>query len=319
MLCTPLDRKKPVSFSKSFWPIDFWLLSELGCKLMAASGAAVIIVQFLLTVIHLITSAAGSIGGRHCRDVQDWRRRKNKQYIQNRMWPSCFYDSYPEQRPLDLYSPVTRSLAHWLPGDFLILVLFTGKLLLAFFFQKLLLLAFLWGENFCFSEGFQRGFVVLQCHLWFWCKSHLKLEAASSYSISCRAGLCTHEGEMCWGFWWNVHPLSTSIQCQGLPPPMLSSASAFQSALAFSGCWRVTELCQEAFGMAHLWGHQAPLMPTDTSYFPFQHLSAFQVDFGSSEQPENFQLLLQQIWLPFSCSSWIVTILDYNPENERGK
>lgn len=104
------------------------------------------------------------------------------------------------------------------------------------FFQELLLLAFLWGENFSFSEGSQRGFVVLQCYLGFWCKSHLKLEAASSYSISCRAGLCIHEGEMWWGFWWIVHPVSTYIQCHSLPSPRLSSASAFQSALALSGC-----------------------------------------------------------------------------------
>lgn len=163
----------------------------------------------------------------------------------------------------------------WVPGDFLILVLFTRKLLLACFFQELLLLAFLWGENFCFSEGSQRGFVVLQHYLGFWCKSHLKLEAASSYSISCRAGLCIPQGETWWGFWWNVHPVSTSIQCQGLPPAMLSSPSTFQSALAFSGCQIVAELCQGAFGMAPLWGHQAPLLPTDTSCFPFQHLGAF--------------------------------------------
>lgn len=64
------------------------------------------------------------------------------------------------------------------------------------FFQELLLLAFLWGENFCFSKGSQRGFVVLQHYLGFWCKGHLKLEAASSYSISCRAGPCIHEGKI---------------------------------------------------------------------------------------------------------------------------
>lgn len=57
--------------------MDFWLLSEFGCQSVAASGAAVIIVQFLLTVIHLITSAAGSIGGTAERSKTEGGRKIN--------------------------------------------------------------------------------------------------------------------------------------------------------------------------------------------------------------------------------------------------
>lgn len=53
--------------------------------------------------------------------------------------------------------------------------------------------------------------------------------------------------------------MSTCIWCNCLPSLTLPSPSAFLSALPFSGCWIIRELSRGAFGMAHLWEHQAPI------------------------------------------------------------
>lgn len=207
----------------------------------------------------------------------------------------------------------------WVPGDFLILVLFTRKLLLACFFQELLLLGFLWGENFCFSEGSRRGFVVLQHYLRFWCKSHLKLEAASSYSISCRAGLCIPQGETWWGFWWNVHPVSTSIQCQGLPSAMLSFSFSFS--VSFSIFWLLNS-CRALSGS--FWDGtslRAPGSPLAHWHllFSFPAPGCLLSRFWFFWRTRKFSAATTQTWLPSSSSSWIVILLIYNPENERGR
>lgn len=112
----PLTEKN-VSISKSFWPADSWLLSKHSYQLVVVSGA---------TVKWIGDEGPIPVDRHPPYIIHSWQPRwqaqqrgpglkeqENKQQSHNRMWLSCFHDSYPEQHPLDWCSPVTRSLAHW--------------------------------------------------------------------------------------------------------------------------------------------------------------------------------------------------------------
>lgn len=137
---------------------SWWLLQE------PLWNELVIIVQFLLTGIHLTTSAAGSHGSGYGREVQSWKNRKDKQCSHNRMWLPSLHDSYPGQYPLDHAAqrpgpwPTGFSLRSRRLSDITAIYKETAFGLVL---QELLLLALPWDESFCLSKGSQRVFVVL--------------------------------------------------------------------------------------------------------------------------------------------------------------
>lgn len=137
---------------------NWWLFQE------PLWNESVMKVPFLLTDIHLTSSTAGSLGGRHSSEVQGWRSRK----ISSSLITGC---DCPASMIHILSSIHWTGAAQW-PGPWPSGFSLRSRRLsditavyedtaFGLGFHELLLLALLRDENFCLGKGSQRGFVVL--------------------------------------------------------------------------------------------------------------------------------------------------------------